>query len=315
VAIESFDALFQLDLPGEVEGWRDASLAAANGGFVERVEVSAGQEVRTGQRLVLVDSAIHSAGLDQADAQAEAARTELGRLERMGDLATEQQLANAKTQLRVAEASLRQARARASRASVTAPFDGVVADVGVEVGEAAAPGQGVVRLVQLDPVKVSLSVSDLDVVSLRPGLDVTVRTAAAAQTFSGVVRRVAPVADLRTRSFLVEVEVPNPDHHLLPGMIARVSGERPIAQEAVVIPQEWLVTARQEQGVFLEQEGKAVWRPVDLGEVLRDRIVVRSGLAVGDRVIVTGHRTLASGDPVLVARAGTCCAAGRPVFE
>jgi membrane fusion protein (multidrug efflux system) len=314
VQLEPADATLELDLPGEVSGQRDANLAAANGGFVERVKVSEGEVVRKGDSLVTVDSAIYGAQLEQADAQLEQAKTDVRRLEALGDLGSEAQLAQARTQLRVAEANRSLAAARMARAVVRAPFSGVVASVGVEEGEVASPGSPVVRLVQLDPAVITLSVSDRDVVSLAVGAPVTVTTAANSQRLEGVVRRVSPAADLRTRAFPVEVEVPNPDGALLPGMIARVVAERPIAESVMVIPQDWLVTQRDKRGVFVTSGDVATWRDVTLGQIIHDRVVVTDGLSEGDRVVITGHRDLVDGDPLIVSREGRCCSAGRPTF-
>jgi RND family efflux transporter MFP subunit len=314
VEIESSEASLQLDLPGEVGGQRDANLAAANGGYVERVLVGEGDEVTEGQVLAYVDVGMYDAQLDQAAAQLDQARSDVTRLEKLGDLATSAQLESARTQERVASAMVAQAQNRLSRAVVRSPFAGIVADVAVERGEAVAPGAPVVRVIQLDPAVVELSVSDRDVVSLVPGTPVTVTAAARSETFEGTVARVSPAADLQTRAFPVEIDVPNPQRLLLPGMIARVRVDRPVQQNAVVIPQDWLVTRRDERGVFVVVEGTAIWREVELGDVIHDRVIVRSGLAAGERVVVTGHRDLVDGDPLIISREGRCCRDGRPDF-
>ena len=314
VALESAMMRLELELPGEVEGSRDALLAAANGGYVERVHVRAGDAVRAGDRVASVDVALYAAQADQAAAQADQAQAELERVQQLGDLASSQQVLLAETNARVAEASVRQARARLSRAMVTAPFDGVVAAVGVEVGESAGPGSPVARLVQLDPVLVTLSVSDRDVGALRVGDPVDVWAAAAGEARIGAIRHIAPAADLSTRAFPVEVEVANPEQALLPGMIARVNVSRPVG-EGIVVPQDWLVTRRRDRGVFVEEAGIARWRPITLGDVVHDEVIVVDGLGPGDRVIITGHRELMDGDSLILSREGTCCSAGRPVFE
>jgi HlyD family secretion protein len=314
VEVEPSDAALQLDLPGEVGGQRDANLAAANGGYVERVLVAEGDEVTEGQVLAYVDVGLYDAQLDQATAQLDQARADLARLEKLGDLATSAQLESARTQQRVAAATVAQATNRLSRAVVRSPFAGVVADVAVERGEAVGPGAPVVRVVQIDPAVVELSVSDRDVVSLVAGTPVTVTAASRSETFEGTVARISPAADLRTRAFPVEVDVPNPDRLLLPGMIARVRVDRPVKQDAVVIPQDWLVTRRDERGVFVVVEGTAIWREVELGDVIHDRVIVRSGLAAGERVVVTGQRDLFDGDSLIITREGRCCRDGRPDF-
>ncbi len=315
VELEPSAATLELDLPGEVSGQRDANLAAANGGFVERVRVVEGQVVKKGDSLMSVDSAIYAAQLEQADAQLEQAKVDVGRLEKLGDLGSDAQLAQARTQLRVAEANRSLASARMSRAVVRAPFSGVVATVMVEEGEVASPGSPVARLIQLDPAVVTLSVSDRDVVSLAVGMPVSVTTAANSQRLEGAVQRVSPAADPRTRAFPVEVEVPNPNGALLPGMIARVRAERDLAESVMVIPQDWLVTQRERRGVFVTSGDVATWRDVTLGDVIHDKVVVTEGLSRGDRVVITGHRDLVDGDPLIVSREGRCCTAGRPTFE
>ena len=314
-ALVAADAKLELDLPGEVGGERDANLAAANGGFVERVLVAEGDEVEKGQRLVQVDVGMYAAQLQSAEAQLQQASADLQRLRTLGDLASPAQLEAAATAERVATATVAQARNRLSRSVVKAPFAGVVAGVAVEPGEAVAPGAPVVRVVQLDPAVITLSVSDRDIVALVPGTEVTVHTQARAETFGGKVSRVSPAADLRTRAFPVEVEVDNPDRLLLPGMIARVTVDRPIARKVVVIPQDWLVTRRDKRGVFVVVDNAAQWRDVVLGEVIHDKVVVTDGIAPGDRVVVTGHRDLVDGDALVVTREGTCCEQGRPVFD
>ena len=283
VELEPASATLELDLPGEVTGDRDALLAAANGGFVESVLVEDGDTVKQGQSLVRVDTALYAAQLEQADAQRDQAQVDVERLEKLGDLGSDAQIAMARTQLRVAEANRSLAATRLSRAVVKAPFDGVVVGVTVERGEAVPPGG-----------------------AASPAAQSTER--------QGVVKRISPAADVRTRAFPVEIEVPNPDGTLLPGMIARVFARRPIAAEAMVVPQDWIVTLGDRRGVFLTKGDLAEWRDVELGDVIHDKVVVTKGLATGDRVVITGHRDLVDGDPLIISREGRCCSAGRPTY-
>lgn len=314
VTLEASTARVELDLPGEVGGDKDSNLAAANGGFVEQVLVEQGDRVSRGQVLARVDASLHAAQLELAEAQLAQAEADLKRVEALGDLGTPAQRQQAETGRRVAAANVSTARTRLDRAVIRAPFSGVVATVGADPGESVGPGTPILRVVQLDPAVINLSVSDRDVVSLQPDLPVTIGIASRPERWEGRIARVSPAADLRTRSFPVEVEVANPDGRLLPGMIARVTVERELATDAVVVPQDWIVTRRDDRGVFVVDGEVARWREITLGEVVHDRVVVLDGVAPGERIVVTGHRELVDGDPVLVSREGTCCAAGRPVF-
>lgn len=310
----STDARMEIALPGEVEGSRDVMLAAALGGQVEQVLVDKGDAVREGQVIARIDAEIYGAQLAQAEAQLAQAQVDYDRLGRLGDLAAESQRAQAETALKIATAQVRAAQAQFNRSVVKAPFSGIAADVYPSRGEFLGPGTPVARIVQLDPVKVSLAVPDRDVVGLHPDMEVTVQTAAVGVPFAGRVSHVGRAADSRTRSFPVDVELANPDGQLLPGMIATVRLERSLPQGTIAVPQDWIVTRRTGQGVFLESDGFAKWSPVTLGEVLHDQVVVTSGLDPGARIVVSGHRDLVDGDAVLVSREGVCCTDGRPRF-
>ena len=216
--------------------------------------------------------------------------------------------------MRSAETSLALADNAYASTLTRAPFSGVIAKVMVEQGEVLSPGGAVARLVQLDPALVSVTVSDRDVVSLEPGLDVLVTTAAGASGVDAKIARISPVADTNTRAFRVEIDIPNAQRTLLPGMIVTVSLSVQLEPNLLSIPQYVLVTKRDGNGVFVLQDGVARWRAVELGRVVRDRVIIRSGVKVSEDVIVTGHRELADGDRVIVARKGTCCTRGRVDF-
>ncbi|MFT4979854.1 MAG: membrane fusion protein (multidrug efflux system) [Myxococcota bacterium] len=312
--IHPSDALLELIIPGEVEGASDATLASPAGGYIESVLVTEGQEVRSGQSLVRVNSAIYAAQSEQAQAQHDQAKIDMTRLEAIGSLASPAQLDRQRTQLRVTKASADLARVNLSRSVIRAPFAGVIGQLGAKKGEIANPGAPLVRVVQLDPVHISASVSDRDVVAMRVGMDASVTTEAVPDLFKGHILHIDPAASLQTRSFTVEVEVPNPDRRLLPGMIASVRVYETLAADSVIIPQDWLVTRIDSIGVFVDDEGVAAWRTVTSGAVVHDQIVISSGLSVSDRVVMNGHRGLAEGDKLIVTREGECCESGRATF-
>jgi membrane fusion protein, multidrug efflux system len=312
--IQPTKASLEVRLPGEVAGSRDSILGAANGGYVESLSVKRGQLVRRGQSIARIDTRTYAAQRDQAKAQRDLAASELKRLEAVTDLASASQLEGARTQLAVTKASLDLAETRLSRAYVTAPFSGVIGQTAVESGEVVGPGSPVARLVQLDPVHVTVSVSDRDIGALRIGQRASVSTDAVAKVFEGEVVAVDPAADLRTRTFMAEVAVANPDGVLLPGMIASVALSAELDGEGTVVPQDWIVTRLDGVGIFIVEDGVARWRPVETGDVLHDQVSVTSGLDVGDQIVTTGHRSLADGDELIVSREGTCCTGGRVTY-
>lgn len=312
VQVARSDARLSLTLPGEVQGSRDAVLASALGGYVEAVLVEPGEEVRKGQALARINTRIYAAQRAQAEARLQQASDQVTRLEALGELGAEAQLSSARLDLVAAEAGLELARVQHARSVITAPFAGRVGQLDLEVGEVINPSAPVARLLTLDPVVVTVSISDKDIGAVQAGMQVQVTADARGIPVEGVLTHVDPAADLRTRTFVAEVEVPNPDHRLLPGMIASVAIDQPFAEDALVLPQEFLVTRMDGVGVFkVGPENRAVWSPVVPSMVVRDQVVVESGVAVDDVVVISGHRGLQDGDALLVARTGQCCSAGR----
>ena len=313
--VKKSNAKLELVLPGEIEGAQDAQLAAAMGGFIEKVFVKNGQNVKKGQTLLRVDSATHGSRLSQAQVEYNAAKRELDRAKSMKEVIAAQQLDNAESRMAAARAAVVSARVNVSRSVIKAPFSGTIAGLDVAEGEVAPPGAPLVRVVRLDEVKVTIAVSDREVVALKEGMQVTVTTSASAQPIKGKVSHINPAADPRTRAFEVEVTAPNTERTLLPGMIAQVRISENVASEEMVIPQDWVVTKLSDLGVFTVVDGKAVWKSLELGRVVRDQVVVTAGLSASDEVVTRGHRQLSEGDALIVARQGVCCTDGRVVYE
>jgi membrane fusion protein (multidrug efflux system) len=300
-----------LRLPGEVEGSRDALLASSMGGFIEQVKVKVGDRVRAGQPLIAVDSASHTARLGVAKVELTAAERELRRAKELGNALPKAQLDAAETRLAAAKANLASLQVAVARSIVAASFDGTVVQVDAEVGEVAAPGAPLVRVVQLDPIRVTVSLSDRDVLVVKAGQKVQVTTEGRPDPFDGEVKRVRQAADLRTRTFIAEIDVPKGEGALLPGMIAQVAIPIAAGDDRLAISQDWLVTRLDGVGAFVDDGGVARYRPLKLGPVLGRSVVIEEGLRAGDRLVVTGHRELADGDPLIVSREGRCCSAGR----
>lgn len=310
-AVKSGEASVSLSLPATVAAKADANLAVPAGGFVEAVNVSTGDRVSKGKVLARIDVATRRYQHEIAEAQAQQAEAEWQRVQKLGDAVSKQQALSVETQAKVARANAEMARLQLNRSVVSAPFAGQVVDVYVEEGEIANPSAPVVRLVRTDRVTLEVSVSDRDISQVSMGQSVRFRCQSVPGAFSGTISAISPAADPMTKAFAVEVDVANPQGSLMPGMIGRVELDRELSTTALTIPQDWLITKLDETGVFVEDNGVAVWKPVEVERFVRDQAVIASGLQDGDRVVSQGGRELAAGDALMVVRAGECCVAGR----
>jgi len=304
--------------PGEVIAARSATLASPLGGFVESVHVKSGRAVKPGALLARIDTQVQAAQLQLAAIEVADATRELARLETLGEAVPQARVESAQSRAARARAQHRLAKTRAARTELRAPFSGTVSGLTLEKAEVVAPGQPVATLLQLDPIRVSVSVSDRDITSLTLGQTATVRCDGAPEPRAAQVVKLEPAADRSTRTFLVEVELPNPQHTLLPGMIANVAFSRREAgsdtDTTLTLPQELLVTRLSDNGVFVADKSEtARWRPVSLGRVVGTEVEILSGVSKGDAIVTVGHRSLNEGDPLIVARKGQCCENGRVV--
>jgi membrane fusion protein (multidrug efflux system) len=309
--VSATQPVVRLVRPGEVRGAREAQLAAAQGGFVESVLVSSGDKVKKGQAIAYVDTSVYNAQAKLTKVELDDAERELARLEQLGKAVASARVDAARTRVARAKAQHALSRTRQARAVIRAPFAGAVVDLDIERGEVAPPGAPIARVLQLDPVHVFVSVTDRDVVALSEGGSARVLAAGVAEGRKGTIYKIEPAADLRTRTFMVEVEVANPDRMLLPGMMARVAFENTRDRDAILIPQDFLVTRLDGNGVFVvTPESTAEWRPVTLGSIVGTQVEITDGIAAGDHVVSLGQRGLTHGDRIIVTREGLCCTDG-----
>jgi multidrug efflux system membrane fusion protein len=223
--------------------------------------------------------------------------------------ANEAQVKLAQARLAGAEALVREADLAVGDSTLKAPLDAMVLKRMVEIGVLVAPGTPAFVLGDVSQVRTVFGVSDTVLPKIKMGLTLPIKSEAVpGSNYTGRVTRIAPTADPRTRVFDVELTVPNKDGRLKPGMIASLTLSEDVRTEAVpVIP---LAAVVQPPGgaagymVYVAEErgGSAVVkaRMVQLGDALGDRISVRDGLRVGERVLVTGASLVHDGETVEV---------------
>lgn len=209
-------------------------------------------------------------------------------------------------EIRAAEAQVEQARVgvemvqkRLDDATLTAPFDGIVAYRHTDVGETVGPGSPIATLVQLQEVILGVSVSDRWVDAFRPGEAVAVTVDAfPGETLQGTVRSVAPVADQTSGLFPIRIALANPENRLRPGMAATVWVDVQTAPPGPAVPSEAIVRRDGRNMVFVAAaDGRVEARDVQLGAE-SDGWVNVIGVQVGERVVTSGHSRLQHGSVV-----------------
>ena len=192
--------------------------------------------------------------------------------------------------------SLRLAQRELRDAVIRAPFDGYVAERLVSPGQYVQPQAPVMRIVRLQPLKLTAEVPEKFAPWIETGREMAVKVDAfPQQVFAGKVVRIAPGVNLKSRAFAIEGEVPNPDGKLKPGTFARVQITTDRVERAVTIPFAAVQSRYGTNRVFLVQNGQLAGREIVLGDRLGDRVEVSRGLDAGTPIVAADVEQLADG--------------------
>jgi RND family efflux transporter MFP subunit len=174
----------------------------------------------------------------------------------------------------------------------------------VDVGDWVHDGTALFDLVDTDPIRFRADVPERWSAEVKIGLRAQVEVPSAKAPVAGVVRRIAPVVDVRKRTFVVEIAIDNAQGLLMPGGFAQGRIELRVDPAVVFVPQDAVVAALGASKVFTVKDGKAVEHKVAVGVHDGSFVELAQGdVGPGDQVVVSGAARLATGVPVAVVPA------------
>lgn len=270
------------------------NIAPAMGLRIEKINVEVGDIVREGQILALMDPT----NLIQAQTQLANLQVEFNRVDELFQVggASRSEWDSRKTALEVSEAAYDNVKANTSLAS---PISGIVTARNYDSGDMynSMGGLPVVVVEQIAPVKVMINVSEAQFKEIRKGMEVDITLDVyPGDKFTGRVSLIYPTIDQASRTFPVEVSIPNTDRRVRPGMFARVTMSLGV-QNHVVAPDRAIVkqAGAGDRYIYVYKDGKVSYQKVELGRRLGESYEVISGVADGDQVVVTGQTRLNNG--------------------
>jgi membrane fusion protein (multidrug efflux system) len=315
VAIDLEDLI---EATGELVSPSHAMIAAEIGGRITALYVEDGAPAARGQRVLEIDPERRnlevraaSAGNTEAKASWVEAQRAAARVRMLfkSNVASQAQLDQAETALELARSRADGAAARLGEtlraqrdAEVTAPFDGLIAQRFVSVGEFVQPGTRLFELVALDPIEIEFRISEVDSSRVKVGQIVGVRVAPYPdELFRATVTVVAPTIDPATRTLRVKGTLPNPDARLRPGLFARADLGVARREAVLMVPEESILQRSDGQVVFRFVAGNRVERRVVTTGAFKDgKVEIVDGLAPGDKIVTRGHTALVDGAMVSV---------------
>lgn len=269
-------------------------------GRIAAIHFRDGEAVRRGSLLFRLDASVQAAELQQAEAQLALARATQQRNEDLfqKQFISRQALDASKAALQVQEAARALAAARLDKTRILAPFDGIVGIRKVSPGDYVKEGEALVNIEDIATLKVDFRLPEGYFSRLQSGLELEVSAdALPGEVFRARLAAVDPLVDAGGRAVACRALLPNPGMRLRPGMFVRVRlvfGER---ADALMIPEQAVVSGAETQ-VFRVEAGQARAVPVRLGARRAGWVEVRDGLRPGDRVISAGQQKVRDGQAV-----------------
>ena len=281
-----------------IEANRTNNILPAPAGRIRSISVDVGSRVAKGQVVVVMDAAIYS----QQETQLATLKRDYHRFSELYEVGgiSKQQLDQIKAQLDMAQTAQDNLR---ENTKLESPINGVVIARNFDPGDLAA-GMPILTIANINPVKVKVDVSEAFYSQVELGMRSELQVdALGGDRFEGRVSLIHPTLNPVSHTFTVEIEVRNNDQRLRPGMFSRVtmnfgSNERPLVSDKAVLKQ----SGSNDRYVFVEQNGKAVYRLVELGKRIGDKFEIISGLQAGERIIVQGNSGLVDGSVVEVVQ-------------
>lgn len=288
-----------IHLSGQTQADKRAVLATRAAGIIEDLPVRQGEKVKAGQVILALSAEDKPAMIETATQLVRQRQAELEAAQRLAKSGTLAKLSldNAVSALAAAESQLKAAQSDLERMTVVAPFAGIVDSVDVELGSAVSQGAQIATLLSLDPVVVKGEVSERDLAYIKSGDKAEARLVDG-KAVTGTVRYISREAAPATRTFRVEVAIPNPGDSIPAGMTAEIT-VRAAPSDAVILPRSVVtLSANGDLGIrAVDEDNKVVFYPIDLMDDLSNGFVL-GGVPREARIIVAGQDLVTEGDIV-----------------
>ncbi len=275
------------------------SIAPSAPGRIRDILVEVGQQVSKGQKLVQMDVA----NLSNMESQIENLKRMYKRVNGLFEVggASQQELDNAKLQLDLAQTNLKN---MSENTFLLSPISGIVTARNYDNGDMYAGQMPVLTVMQINPVKLVVNVSESYYTQVKMGMPVDVKfDVFENQKFEGKVNLIYPTINEQTRTFAVEVKLANANNKVRPGMFARVVFSFGKTTH-VVVPDQSVVkqSGSGARFIYVYNNGIVEYKQVELGRRMDKEFEIISGLKSGDQVVIAGQAKLIDGGKAKLAK-------------
>ena len=269
--------------------------------LLKKVKVKEGQRVKKGQVLAVLSDSGMIDQLQQLEIQHALAKTTFERQKRLWEqkIGSEMQYLQAETQFKSLEKSIAQMQDQVAKTTITAPFDGIVDHILADEGSSLAPGMTpIVRIINLNQMKVSAAIPEIHLPNIQVNSKVTVEVPVLNERMEAAVNAVGNFINPNNRSFRIEVELPNAKERLKPNMTVQLHINDYNNPTAILVPAKNILEDQAGRSYVYKLEAvegqestyKAVKTFVQLGKSSNNQTEILEGISAGDLLVEDGIR-------------------------
>ena len=262
-----------------------------------------GSSVKKGDPILQIDESKQAAVVAEAEADYNYAKQTMQRSDTLlkDGTISEQEHDQTRAAYQRSVATLNLARKKMHEYTLTAPFDGILGQRNVSVGQYVSPQTVLVSIYAMDRMKLNFSVPERYSARVTPGQTLKLTVAShPEESFSGEIYLIEPQVDVATRTVRVRALVPNTDHRLKPGMFANLALTVGTKEKALTLPEDCIFPHDRGFAVYRANEGVAELVPVKVGFRTPGKIEILEGLKPGDQVARSGNLRLAPGRKLIL---------------
>jgi len=336
VVVRGGTAAGSLTLPGETAAWYESSIYARVSGYVAKWYVDIGDHVKSGQELALIDTPELDAELLAAKAKLQVSQAQVKVKEadaafaastyarwrdspkgvvseqerddkKAGDSAALAQLEAARAQVNSDQADVDRLTAFEQFKHVTAPYAGTIVERRIDIGNLVTAGSSssttsLYRMAQDDPIRVFVDIPQSAATDLmRVGVPATISTGdISGHTIPGHITRTSDAIDPKARTFRAELDIPNPDRRLVPGLYVQVGFKLQDSGMSQVPAAALVFSAGGPKVAVVHSDGAVQFQPVTIGRDDGDKVELSSGVTDGDRLVLNISNQIVAGEKVKV---------------
>jgi RND family efflux transporter MFP subunit len=305
-----------VSLIGTATPYRKSTVAPETEGLVLEFPVKKGQRIKKGDVLVKIEKKplllqlkIAEANLEEVKENYKNAMSELNRMEALfkkrsvSSSEYDQKLfsSNAlKSKMVALEAKIESIRYDVNKCTVRAPFSGFVVEEHTQVGQWLKKGDEAVTIVEINPILVTLPVPDryIHFIKIKQRVNLEFDFLPGEKIKRGIIQRLVPEGNEKSRSFPVQIRVKNNDFIILAGMSCKVSFPVGKPFQALLVNKDAIVTGEGSHTIFAVRGGKVASVPVKKGRAYEGLVVVEGAISEGEMVVVEGNERLRPGQSV-----------------